>query len=322
MRIRVEFSHAVNLCELGISDDRRDLSALIESVWFEHEVGWHPGHYYSPIPDAADIQRRRRAIFREEPPAELPEIDLDLATQLSYIQSLHAYADVDLPMKFDGVHRYYSENDFYSYMDALILAATMRKARPRRIVEIGSGFSSAIMLDVSEADFSSDIQFTFIEPNAERLNELLKPADRHLVTIFESLVQDVDADIFRILGPNDILFIDSSHVSKVGSDVNYIFFDVLPVLRPGVLIHFHDIFYPFEYPAAWVLEQGRYWNENYMMRAFLANNSRYLVRLFAHYVGEVRPQALFELAGRTVHPGCSLWIEKTAPRQQQDSAIG
>ena len=146
----------------------------------------------------------------------------------------------------------------------------MREFRPKRIIEIGSGFSSALMLDVNEKHFNNLIDLTFIEPYPDRLNKLVKPNDK--ANIIPQKLQDVDFNIFTKLEENDIFFIDSSHVSKAGSDVNSIIFNVLPLLKKGVLIHFHDIFYPFEYPEKWYKE-GRYWNEAYILRAFLQFNS-------------------------------------------------
>jgi hypothetical protein len=131
----------------------------------------------------------------------------------------------------------------------------MRTFKPKEIIEIGSGHSSAIMLDTNEICFDNKINLTFIEPYPEeRLMKILKDSDKISHTIINKKVQSIDLDTFLSLSENDILFVDSTHVSKVGSDVNFILFEVLPALKPGVLIHFHDIFYPFEMPKHWVLE--------------------------------------------------------------------
>ena len=98
------------------------------------------------------------------------------------------------------------------------------------------------------------------------------------------MVQDVDLAVFEALGPGDILFIDSSHVAKVGSDVNHLVFEILPRLSPGVYVHFHDMFYPFEYPEDWILGEGRYWNEDYLLRAFLQFNGSYAIAVWDHFL--------------------------------------
>ncbi len=124
-------------------------------------------------------------------------------------------------------------------------------------------------------------------------------------------MQNVGLDVFAALGPGDILFVDSSHVLKTGSDVCYELFDILPVLQPGVMVHFHDIFYHFEYPAPWVVEERRSWNEIYALRAFLMYNSAFEVVFFNNYFMKRFP----EIAGDPATPfarneGGGLWLRK------------
>ena len=120
---------------------------------------------------------------------------------------------------------------------------------------------------------------TFIETYPDRLRGLLRPHDEGATRIIEREVQEVPIDTFSSLRAGDLLFIDSSHVIKCGSDVQFLMFEVLPQLPTGVFVHFHDVFYPFEYPAEWVLK-GRYWNEDYFLRAFLSYNSEWEISFF------------------------------------------
>jgi len=125
-----------------------------------------------------------------------------------------------------------------------------------------------------------------------------------------SRLQDVDASEFEALRANDILFIDSTHVSKINSDVNRIFFEILPRLSPGVHIHFHDISYPFEYPKEWVYE-GRAWNEAYMLRTFLQYNTAFrivLMNTFMERYHESFFQERMPLCLKNI--GGSIWIRK------------
>ncbi|PON13546.1 hypothetical protein C2W62_33810 [Candidatus Entotheonella serta] len=147
----------------------------------------------------------------------------------------------------------------------------LRRQHPRRVIEIGSGFSSSVMLDVNDLFLDNSVQFTFIEPYPERLFEQFRDDDQQRHTVIEKPLQDVLLSLFRELSAGDILFIDSSHVVKIGSDVAYILFHILPALQSGVLIHFHDILWPFEYPEDWIFE-GRAWNEAYVLRSFLQFN--------------------------------------------------
>jgi hypothetical protein len=136
------------------------------------------------------------------------------------------------------------------------------------------------MLDVNELFFDSSMQMTFIEPYPERLFSFLKDADKNTATVLVNKVQEVPLDPFLALEENDILFIDSSHVVKVGSDVNHLVFEILPRLKKGVWIHFHDIFFPFELPQHWIVDHKKFWNESYLLRAFLMNNDSYEITLF------------------------------------------
>lgn len=106
-----------------------------------------------------------------------------------------------------------------------------------------------------------------------------------ITRLVKQKVEDVDLAFFDAFEENDLLFIDSSHVSKAGSDVNYLFFEVLPRLKPGVVVHIHDIFLPDEYPKVWVIDQGRNWNEQYLLRAFLQFNREWEILWAAHFMG-------------------------------------
>jgi hypothetical protein len=146
--------------------------------------------------------------------------------------------------------RYNPMNSWYGLSDGAVYYSMLTTLRPKHVVEVGSGFSSAIALDVREQGLP-DLQLTFIEPRPKRLLGLLKENDKTTTTIYRNPVQDIPIEIFDVLAKDDILFIDSTHVSKPGSDVNWLFFRVLPRLQPGVVVHFHDIFFPFEYIDEW-----------------------------------------------------------------------
>ena len=165
------------------------------------------------------------------------------------------------------------------------------------------------MLDTRER-LPAPLELTFIEPYPARLRSLLRPADADTTRVLEQRVQDVPVDVFQCLRAGDILFIDSSHVSRVGSDVNYLFFEILPVLEPGVIVHVHDVLWPFEYPRTWVLE-GRAWNEAYLLRAFLQYNSTFEVMLFNAWIGQAARDLAAELMPEfLVNPGGSFWMRK------------
>jgi hypothetical protein len=129
------------------------------------------------------------------------------------------------------------------------------------------------------------------------------------ITLIEKKVQDLNLEIFEKLNCGDFLFVDSSHVVKTGSDVNYILFEILPRLKSGVLIHFHDIFYPFEYPKDWVFN-GWNWNEDYFLRAFLMYNTEFEIKLFSHYLHKHYSDVFKNMPLCYNNYGGNLWIMK------------
>ena len=272
---------------------------------------WVPaGHFYSPIPSLEEVRAREEEIF-DSTSATLGGIDLGQEAQLALLEQMKAYYP-ELPFTATRTdrHRYCFDNDFYSYGDGIVLYSMIRHARPRQIIEIGSGFSSCVMLDTSDLFFDSSIRCTFVEPYPERLHSLLRPGDLERSTLIEKPVQRVPLTVFDDLSSGDILFIDSTHVSKTGSDVNHILFKILPRLARGVYIHIHDIFYPFEYPREWVYE-GRAWNENYVVRAFLQFNTSFEIIFFASYLARFHPDQLYGSLPLARHnSGGNLWLRR------------
>jgi hypothetical protein len=270
-----------------------------------------PGHFYSPIPSAEEVGRNAQRLFAARP-LELPGIALNESGQLALLEKLKSYyQELPFPETKTPGHRYCFDNGAYSYSDAICLYGMIRHARPQRIIEVGSGHSSCAMLDTNELFFQNRIACTFIDPYPERLLSLIRKEDRDRIEIIPKPVQDVDIGRFRELAANDILFIDSTHVVKIGSDVNYIIAEVLPALRPGVYIHFHDIFYPFEYPAEWLYE-GRMWTETYLLRAFLEFNSAYAIVLFNTFLEHFhREEFARHMPLCLKNEGGSIWLQRT-----------
>ncbi len=123
-------------------------------------------------------------------------------------------------------------------------------------------------------------------------------------------MEDVALSTFERLGRGDILFIDSSHVSKTGSDVNYVVFEILPRLEPGVIIHFHDIPFPHDYPKEWVLHEGRSWNELYVIRALLMFTDAFEFLFGSSYVSHYFQETVDAMVGREASGGGSIWLKK------------
>ena len=269
-----------------------------------------PGHFYSPLPSREETAE---AFARGGFGPPFPGIELNEAGQLERLERFAAwYGEQPFPEQSDPARRFYLANPSYGHFDAIMLYAMLREARPRRIIEVGSGFSSAAMLDLNDRVLGGSVEFTFIDPDMRRLRPLLREGDAGRITLIERRVQEVPLEAFAALGAGDVLFIDSSHVSKIGSDVNRLYFDVLPALAPGVLIHIHDVAGNLEYPREW-LDEGRAWNEQYLLRAFLMHNAAYRVELFTGWLFNTRHAWFRERMPLCARGGGGqLWLRKLA----------
>jgi predicted O-methyltransferase YrrM len=268
-----------------------------------------PGHFYSPLPDLQEIARRSDKIYGPTPDS-IPGVDLRTEFQKKLLQKFESYY-TNLPFDRDSnpESRYFRSTRSFPFQDAFTLYGMIREYRPQRIIEVGSGSSSCVMLDCCDS-LGLGTKLTFIEPFPDFLLSLIRKTDTSRFELRKQIVQDVPLEIFGGLDAGDILFIDSSHVSKTGSDVNFLFFEVLPILKPGVVIHFHDIFFPFEYAMKRLLE-GVFWNEAYLLHAFLMFNQSFEILMFNDYVNHLLPQLVaknFPLCSAGL--GASIWLRR------------
>jgi len=271
-----------------------------------------PGHFYSPVAPRADREAAIRSA--KESSETLAGIDLNPNGQLAMLERLgHWYDQVPFSDGPDQ-YRYHFVNSEFKSADAIIYACLLQELRPRQVIEVGSGWSSALLLDINETRLGGKTDMTFIEPFPERLRSLARPGDLD-GRLHQVRLQSTSLDLFTELRTGDILFIDSTHVSRCGSDVNYLFFELIPNLCPGVYVHIHDVFYPFEYPADWLLE-GRSWNESYLTRAFLQFNAEFQIVMFNSYVEHFYREWLASNMPRFLSStGQSIWL-----RRRPDSA--
>lgn len=305
-------TNEISTIRQSASQKENELQFQIDQLQQERNESFkfaYPGHYYSPIPSIPEIQKVESRIWGNIP-SQLPAIDLNTEEQLHLLKNFtQYYNEIFFPAEKQENSRYYYNNDFYPFTDGAILYSMMRHLKPRRIIEIGSGFSSAIMMDVNDRFFNGQVKLDFIEPYPDRLISLMKEADQKRYAIHQQFIQNIDLEIFSQLEENDILFIDSSHVSKIDSDVNKILFEILPILKKGVFIHFHDLFYPFEYHKEWVYK-GVVWNEAYMLRAFLQFNQHFQIAFWNTYLYRFYKQSFIGMPKCMEGPGGNIWIKK------------
>lgn len=240
-----------------------------------------PGHPYSPIPSPAD--RERAAATSGPGRASIPGVELADEAQWEVLSRLlPRYEETAAWLTTAQHERFALDNTWFAGADAVVYALMLRDIRPRRVIEVGSGYSSALALDLADTFLNDEVDFTFIEPDATRVRSLVTSADL-AGRLHECPVQDIPLATFEALSAGDILAIDSSHVMRAGSDVQCLLFEVVPALRAGVLVHVHDIFHPFEYPASW-LASGTALNEAYAWRTLLQSNTRLRIVLWNHYL--------------------------------------
>ena len=268
-----------------------------------------PGHFYSPQPNLDEIRAEADRVWPDV--VDIAGIDLRADGQLTLLESLEpelSWWPYYRRGRHPGAHRYTPDNDYFGHTDGQLLAALLRRYKPRRYVEIGCGWSSALVLDLLDADPGLDPDVVFVEPYPDRLRSLLRPGDLDRVRLLEQRAQDLDLSLLTDLEAGDVLVVDSTHVAKIGSDVNRLIFEVFPRLAPGVVVHVHDILYPFEYSPDWVFE-GRAWNEAYLLRALLTENPRWRVLLWAPQLWREHPDAVRRALGpEAKNDAASIWL--------------
>ena len=234
----------------------------------EHNVHVVRNHYYGVLLDTRQIPDQW-----ERPAYSAP---FRQVSQKPYKELLDAVLEWRLDLKHlprDATTGFFWNNGMFPPLDAAVYYGLICHLRPKKILEVGSGFST--MLAVAAAEKTGSL-ISCIEPYPEPHLLGLK---HRLVDLDETPLQKVRPEVFERLDDGDVLFIDTSHTCKLGSDVNHLLFDVLPRLKPGVIVHIHDIFLPFEYPKAWSSEIGIMWNEQYAVLAYLMNNPNFEVIL-------------------------------------------
>jgi hypothetical protein len=273
-----------------------------------------PGHFYSPVPDPADLEARAGA-FWGRTDLLTPGIDYNDASHEEILRDQFPRFMPDYTYPEHGppdaeLTGFYTQNSEFSWLDSRALFVLLRAWQPRRIIEVGSGYSSLLMADVNVRFLGGGADITCIEPFPRPFLRRPVPGIARLI---QSKAQEIPVSTFQDLGEGDLLFIDSSHVSKTGSDVNWLVLTVLPQLRPGVRVHVHDIWLPQDYPRRWVVNLGYHWNEQYLLHALLARNSAvFRVRFGCNYANLRFPDLVKNGLGSTTRfgfGGASFWFD-------------
>jgi predicted O-methyltransferase YrrM len=262
-------------------------------------------NFYSPLPD-----RERLPDALWSAPSPLGGVTLDVDGALARLRELAPHLG---EFRSELVERrgFRIENGTYESVDAETLYAMLRSAKPARVIELGSGTSSHVIAAAlrRNREEGAEADYRVFDPFPWQATELGPAEDVDVVALGAT---DVPADAFSSLASGDVLFVDTTHTVKTGGDVPHLVLDVLPELAPGVLIHFHDIFLPYEYPREWVVNMRLAWAEQYLLQAFLAFNDEFEVVLPVHALARSAPDEVRRLVasfGPGVAPG-AFWIRR------------
>ncbi|MCZ6625236.1 MAG: class I SAM-dependent methyltransferase [Deltaproteobacteria bacterium] len=278
-------------------------------------MGFHviPNHYYQPVPDTRTL---KDDLWHKQ--SDLVGIDINEQAQinlLSLFSSKFKREYESFPRSKTSVpYQYYVDNRVFESVDGEIVYCMIRYFKPRMIIEIGSGHSTylaAQAVQKNQADYSHKCELIAVEPYP---NDVLRGGFPGLSKLIPTKVQDISLSEFSKLRENDVLFMDSSHVLKIGSDVQYEFLEILPRLNKGVIVHVHDIFLPAEYPKEWVLKDYRFWTEQYLLQAFLIFNNSFEVLWagsYMHLKHSDKLEAAFSSYKRDERWPGSFWMRKT-----------
>ena len=275
------------------------------------DIGVHVSkvRYDEPIPDTRtlpeDLWNR---------PQPMVGIDFNDVRQLELLAQFAQYrteydAFPDKPTA--RTHEYFADNGNYLGLDAAILHCMIRHFQPRRMIEIGSGYSTLAAARAVRANAAGNppapCELAAIEPYPR---EMLQRGVPGLSQLIPKKLQDVPLEFFDSLQGNDILFIDSSHVLTIGGDVEREYLQIIPALRPGVVVHIHDIFLPMEYPRRWIMESRWFWNEQYLLQAFLSFNREFEILWAGAYMNLKHPDKLAAFSRYDRATAQSFWMRR------------
>jgi predicted O-methyltransferase YrrM len=288
---------------------RAGIEKMRVSRYLFRKIGVFPirDHYYEPLFNPKYLTKPLSDI------RSFPWLDLNIREQLSILGNFQ-YVDelIRLPLNKSSESEFYYHNESFGPGDAEYLYSVIRFYKPKRIVEIGCGNSTLVVLKALEQNKKENAMYrcahTCIEPYEA---PWLEGAGIHVI---RNRVEHVDKQLFAELEAHDVLFIDSSHVIKPQGDVLYECLEVLPLLNTGVLVHFHDIYTPRDYPDTCLIDNVRFWNEQYLLEAILSANSKFRIigalnYLKHNYYAELS-SAMPVLKNEPFREPASFWIMK------------
>lgn len=281
---------------------------------FFQKMGIHitPNHFYFPIPDTRNLKNE---LWLKH--SDMIGININDEMQINLLSEFCSKFKKEydkFPINQTEIpYKYFVTNNFFRVVDGEIYYCMIRFFKPKKIIEVGGGYSTYIAAEAilkNKKEDGKESELIVIDPYP---NKLLKEGFPGLTKVIETKTENIKISQFQELQENDILFIDTSHVIKIGNDVQYLYSEVLPRINKGVLVHIHDIFLPGHYPKEWVMERTCFWNEQYLLQAFLTYNNKFEIVLSNSYLHR-KHQDILENMFRTynargISPS-SFWIKR------------
>lgn len=281
------------------------------------KLGLHvlPVHFYSPVPDTRQL---RRNLHQWNKDWDFTGIDFKEDQQIQLLQNLSKFKrEYSALAEYDVIERM-GLGEGYGEVESHILYGIIRHFRPKRIIEVGSGIStyySITALRKNKDKEHIDSKMICIEPFPRK--SLLKLVDNSRIELVPGFLQDSNLEPFKTLKENDILFIDSSHIAKINSDVYHLYLEILPNLNSGVIIHIHDIPFPHITPddvEHWIFQKHQFWNESAILKAFLSFNNSFEILLCSSYLHYKKSEILFStfsIYNKEKHFPTAIWLRKS-----------
>lgn len=267
-----------------------------------------PANFYSNTPSISEILSSYE--YADSAIPYLNEAIFDKDFLRKELASLIAFSEDFSPLENgdeQNCDRFFWKNSQFSYSDAMSYYAYIRRFKPKTVVEIGSGFSSLVALEALDKNGMGELKC--IEPFPRQFITSLGNSDT--IDLHQIRAQVITPELLNsMLTDGDILFIDSTHTVKTGSDCLHIYLRLLPYINKKIYVHVHDIFLPFAMPKHWQLDSHIYWTEQYLLLAWMIDNPRVSVLFGSAYHHHFNPELLDSLMhGRFLRGGCSLWLE-------------
>jgi hypothetical protein len=322
MRIRKAFGNLVwRLLLKYFSHDKETLARMIGSlavtylapketyipafrIWEKIGVHITPVNYYFPIPSTGGLSEK---IWLEK--SKLTGINMNEDLQLQFLTKIFpAFQEEynEIPVSFGSPDQFYLSNGMFEGTDALTLYCMIRHFRPNQFIEVGSGYSTLLTANTILKNGSGSLICIDPYPSA-----LIREGFYGLTKLIPKRVEDLEPEFFKTLVANDILFIDSSHIVKIGGDVNFLFLRIIPELNPGVIVHVHDIFFPNEYRRSYVMDRLNFWSEQYLLQAFLSFNNEFEILLCNSFLEErYNDQMMETFPNSNWWGGSSIWFRR------------